>query len=56
MRHTPRGTPREATDSAMSTYAVERTAMTEDGYEWAIPAADTLYDGFLHELRKEGLI
>lgn len=28
----------------------------KDWYEWAIPAADDLYDDYLDELRQEGLI
>jgi hypothetical protein len=34
----------------------DKTGEWEAWYQWAIPAADDLYDTYLTELRKEGLI
>jgi hypothetical protein len=34
----------------------DKTGAWNDWYAWAIPAADGLYDTYLSELRKEGLI
>lgn len=34
----------------------DKTGRWSEWYEWAIPVADDLYDVYLDELRKEGLI
>lgn len=34
----------------------DKSGAWNDWYEWAIPAADDLYDDYLDELRREGLI
>ena len=34
----------------------DKTGRWNEWYEWAIPVADDLYDAYLDELRKEGLI
>ena len=34
----------------------DKSGAWNDWYEWAIPAADDLYDNYLDELRQEGLI
>jgi hypothetical protein len=34
----------------------DKTGEWSSWYEWAIPAADTLYDDYLKELEREGLI
>jgi len=34
----------------------DKSGAWNDWYEWAIPAADDLYDDYLDELRQEGLI
>lgn len=34
----------------------DKSGAWNDWYEWAIPAADDLYDTYLDELRQEGLI
>ena len=34
----------------------DKTGRCNEWYEWAIPAADDLYDRYLEELRGEGLI
>lgn len=34
----------------------DKNGAWNDWYEWAIPAADDLYDDYLDELRQEGLI
>jgi hypothetical protein len=34
----------------------DKSGEWNDWYEWAVPAADDLYDEYLEELRKEGLI
>ena len=34
----------------------DKTGRWSDWYDWAIPAADELYDEYLDELREEGLI
>jgi hypothetical protein len=34
----------------------DKSGEWNDWYQWAIPAADDLYDMYLDELRKEGLI
>ena len=34
----------------------DKSGEWNDWYEWAIPTADDLYDTYLDELRKEGLI
>ncbi|HEY9558217.1 MAG TPA: type II toxin-antitoxin system RelE/ParE family toxin [Acidimicrobiales bacterium] len=34
----------------------DKSGAWNDWYEWAIPAADDLYDAYLDELRHEGLI
>lgn len=34
----------------------DKTGRWNEWYEWAIPVADDLYDVYLEELRKEGLI
>lgn len=34
----------------------DKTGQWIEWYEWAIPAADDLYDEYLGELREEGLI
>jgi hypothetical protein len=34
----------------------DKTGNWEGWYEWAIPAADDLYDTYLAELRDEGVI
>jgi hypothetical protein len=34
----------------------DKSGQWDEWYEWAIPAADDLYDTYLNELRKEGLL
>ena len=34
----------------------DKTGAWNEWYEWAVPLADDLYDEYLHELEKEGLI
>ena len=34
----------------------DKTGKWNDWYEWAVPLADDLYDGYLQELKDEGLI
>lgn len=34
----------------------DKTGAWNDWYEWAVPAADDLYDEYLEELKREGLI
>lgn len=34
----------------------DKSGAWNDWYEWAVPLADDLYDEYLHELKREGLI
>jgi len=34
----------------------DKSGQWNEWYEWAVPLADRLYDGYLDELGKEGLI
>ena len=34
----------------------DKSGQWEEWYKWAIPTADNLYDTYLNELRKEGLL
>ena len=34
----------------------DKTGAWNEWYEWAVPLADDLYDGYLQELEREGLI
>jgi len=34
----------------------DKSGQWNQWYEWAVPAADKLYDDYVDELRKEGLI
>ena len=34
----------------------DKSGQWNDWYRWAVPAADGLYDVYLDELRREGLI
>lgn len=41
---------------AILLFGGDKTGEWNEWYEWAVPLADDLYDEYLEELRKEGLI